>query len=117
MIDLGHPARGLAFIRRIETEETYAGSPIILTDQSREKIARQQFTVLAVGGVEFCEDEDCEREHAIRYTEYDEPVNVHLYDVAAGDWVLVRNRAWAETPDPNVFVVRQEAIVGKFIER
>ena len=33
-----------------------------------------------------------------------------------GDWVLLRNRSWDLTPDPHIYAVRQEYILGVFRE-
>jgi co-chaperonin GroES (HSP10) len=104
------PARGLAYIRHIETAERYGSSPIIITPQSRDKITCQQFEIVAVGNYERCEDEDeCVRHHNKRME--------HVHRLKIGEWVLVKNRAWTATPDPAVFVVKQDAILGKFVER
>ena len=110
MIDLGHPARGLAYIRHITTEEWYGNSPIVILPTTRDKISRQQFIVVALGKYEICEDVDeCKRVH--------NKWGQHVHRLMCGDWVLVKNRSWMQTPDPNVFVVRQDAILGKFVER
>ena len=110
MIDIGYPSRGLAYIKHIKTAETYAGSPIIIPEPARDKVSAQQFEVVAVGNYEICEDPDeCRRHHTKR--------GEHVHRLEEGDWVLVRNRAWLSTPDPDVFVVRQDAILGKFVER
>ena len=116
-MNLGHPARGLAFIKHIETEETYRGSSIIIPDQARDKIAKQQFIVVAVGEPEWCEDDECPRLHdPLLRVDGEEYEFYHRSDVRGGDWVLCRNRSWAATPDPNIFVVRQADILGKFVE-
>lgn len=107
-MNLGTPARGLAFIRHIQTEETYRGGAIIVTPKTRDKIAAQQFTVVAVGLPDYCEDDECERHHSTDST--------HLYQVEPEDWVLVKNRTWLATPDPAVFVVKQIDVMGKFEE-
>jgi hypothetical protein len=104
------PARGLCYIKHIQTAETYANSPIIITDKSRDAISKQQFEIVALGKYEICEDvEECVRHH--------NKWNQHVHRLMCGDWVLVKNRAWLATPDPDVFVVRQDAILGKFVER
>jgi co-chaperonin GroES (HSP10) len=104
------PANGLVFIRHVRTEATYPGGKILIPDASRDKVARQQFEVVAVGGYETCkEPEECVRHH--------NKWNQHVHRLMCGDWVLVKNRAWLATPDPDVFVVRQDAILGKFVER
>ena len=110
MIDIGHPARGLAYIRHVETEERYGNSPIVILPTTRDKIAKQQFIVVGLGKYEICEDVDeCKRVH--------NKWGQHVHRLMCGDWVLVKNRSWMQTPDPSVFVVRQDAILGKFVER
>jgi hypothetical protein len=104
------PARGLCYIKHIVTEDRYPGSPIYITDKSRDKVASQQFEIVALGKYEICEEpEECVRHH--------NKWNQHVHRLMCGDWVLVRNRAWLATPDPDVFVVRQDAVLGKFVER
>jgi len=100
------PARGRAFIRHIETEETYPGSPIIITPKSQDQITRCQFEVVRVGDYFKCRDEDCERPHT--------KLHEHRHNLCEGDWVLCKNRTWAETPDPDVFVIWTDDILGKF---
>lgn len=116
MIDLGTPARGLAFIRHIQTSENYANSPIVITPKTRYAIAKCQFIVVAVGGCEICEDEDCERYHYAISTFSENGPSMHPHSVEVGDWVLVRNRAWMASPDPGVFVCRVDDVLGKFVE-
>ena len=101
------PARGLIYIRHIATEETYRGGAIVITPKSRDKVAAQQFIVTAIGESEHCDDEDCERPHVLE---------CHVHGLMVGDWVLVRHRSWMATPDPNVYVVRTDDILGKFEE-
>jgi len=109
ILDGVYPARGLVFVRHVETAETYANSPIVIPAQARDKVAKQQFIVTAVGNYEFCDDpEECERPHTKR--------GEHKHRLEEGDWVLLRNRSWMLTPDPQVFVVRQSDVLGKFIE-
>lgn len=109
LIDLGYPASGLAFIRHVETVERYANSPIIVTPKTRDHLTRCQFIVTAVGDYEYCADvEDCGRHHDKR--------GRHPHRLVEGDWVLVRNRSWSLTPDPDIYVIRQGYILGKFKE-
>ena len=104
------PARGLCYIKRIETAETYANSPIIITDKTRDQISKQQFGVVALGKYEICEEpEECPRHH--------NKWNQHVHRLMCGDWVLVRANSWMATPDQDVLVCRQDAILGKFVER
>jgi hypothetical protein len=119
LVDLGHPARGLAFIRHIDTEERYQGGAIVIPEHIRDKVAKQQFNVVAVGLPALCEDyDDCSRRH--RPVPDGKGGIGHRHhppmELEAGDWVICRNRSWAATPDPNVFVVRQSDILGRFIE-
>lgn len=100
------PARGLAFIKHIETEETYPGSAILVTQKTRDKITKCQFEVVRVGDYARCADEDCERPH----TKFRE----HKHHLLEGDWVLCKNRAWMETDDEQIYVIRQDDIWGKF---
>jgi co-chaperonin GroES (HSP10) len=103
------PARGKCFIRRIETEETYRGGSIFITAKSREKVATCQFVVVSVGDYEACHDlDECNRPHHKGF--------MHKHRLKVGDWVVVRNRTWLATPDPDVFVCRQADVLGKFEE-
>jgi hypothetical protein len=104
------PARGLAFIRHIQTAETYAGSPIVIPEQARDRVAKQQFVVTSVGDYERCDDPDeCNRPHHRGL--------FHKHRLMVGDWVLARNRSWMLTPDPDVYVIRQADILGTFQEK
>ena len=104
------PARGRAFIRHVTTAETYAGSPIIVPAQARDKVAKCQFVVVSVGDYEVCEDPDeCPRPHY--------KGRFHMHRLQIGDWVLVKHRMEIITPDPDVFVVNQSDILGVFEER
>jgi hypothetical protein len=104
------PARGLCYIKHVATQETYGNSPIIITPKSRDKIAAMQFEIVALGKYEICEDvEDCTRQH--------NKWNQHVHRLMCGDWVLVKNRSWMLTPDADIYVCRQDAVLGKFVER
>ena len=127
-MDLGTPARGLAFIRHVTTEDRYAGGSIIIPDHVRDKVSRQQFNVVAVGLGDICEEpDDCGREHDVLCTSVEQRLphgvigsvtaeHLHTYQVRPGDWVLCRNRSWAATPDPDIYVIRQSDILGKWVE-
>ena len=113
-MNLGHPARGLAFIKHIDTEERYRGGQIIIPDPVRDKVAKQQFNVIAVGAWEVCDDpEECRRPHSFHLGT---DSYCHHCEVRMGDWVLCRNRSWSATPDPDIFVVKQSDILGKWVE-
>jgi co-chaperonin GroES (HSP10) len=103
------PARGLAFVKHIQTEETYRGGSIIIPDQARDKVARQQTIVVSVGDYERCDDlEECNRPHT--------KAGEHKHRLMEGDWVLCRNRSWGLTPDPDIYVIRVVDILGIFTE-
>lgn len=109
ILDGFYPARGLAFIKHVETEETYRGGTILIPDQARDKVAKQQFTVVAVGDYERCEDlEECKRPHHKGV--------FHRHHLMQGDWVICRNRSWLASPDPDVYIIRQVDILGVFRE-
>ena len=101
------PARGLIYIRHIDTEETYRGGAIVITPKSRDKVAAQQFIVTAIGESEHCDDEDCERPHVLE---------CHIHGLMVGDWILARNRAWSSTLEDGVYVLRQADVLGTFKE-
>jgi co-chaperonin GroES (HSP10) len=104
-----YPARGKVYIRHVLTEDKYAGGRIIVPDQARDKIARQQFVVVSVGDYEACHDlDECNRPHHKGF--------MHKHRLKVGDWIVVRNRTWVATPDPDVFVCRQVDVLGKFEE-
>jgi co-chaperonin GroES (HSP10) len=106
------PARGLAWLRKVETEETYRGGRLIIPDQARDKVAKQQFIVVALGDYEFCGAdswEDCPLAHHTKRGE-------HRHRLQVGDWVVARNRSWGDTLDPNVYDIRVEYILGVFQE-
>lgn len=102
------PARGLAFIQRVETEECYRGGNIVIPDTIRDKVAALQFTVVAVGNYERCEDEDCLRRHTKK--------GEHKHRLQLGDWIVARNRSWMASPDPDIYVVSINNILGIFEE-
>lgn len=106
------PARGRAFVRRIETAEAYSGGRVLIPIQAREKVSRQQFVIEALGDYEFCEADSWEDCPLAGHTKRGE----HRHRLQCGDWVLLRNRSWDLTPDPHVFVVRQADILGVFKE-
>lgn len=106
-LDRVQPTHGLAFIRRITTEETYRGGRIVVPDASRDKLAALQFTIVALGPWERCDDADCDRPHTD---------GRHGTSLAVGDWVVVRKRAWLASPDPDLYIVRTGDILGVFEE-
>lgn len=106
------PARGRAFVKKVETEDRYAGGRILIPDQARDRVSRQQFLIVALGDYEFCTADSWEECPLASHTKRGE----HRHRLQVGDWVLLRNRMWDSTPDPDVYVVRQEHILGVFQE-
>lgn len=98
------PARGRCLVRKVETDESYAGSRIVLLEATRERIAAQQVEVLAVGPQVQCEDEWCERAHDIVNVESAKWVGEHPCTVKAGDWVLIAPRSLVEAESGTYFV-------------
>lgn len=115
------PAPGLAFVRKIETQDRYAGGSILIPEQARDRVSASQWEIVACGAPEICTDEDCERFHydLIAADPGEKAVEIRWhepYNLQEGDWVLVRKRAPSVTPEPDLFVVKQSDVLGKFIE-
>lgn len=122
------PAPGLAFVRRVTTEENYRGSGIVIPEQARDKLSEMQWEIVACGAPEPCDDEDCERYHECEVATWEicsrEPfkdkgldilrIRFHRCDLAPGDWVLLRKRSAVESPEPELWIVRQDAVIGRF---
>lgn len=114
------PAPGLAFVRKIQTAEQYPGSQIIVPEQARDKVANDQWEIVACGAPEPCEDEACERQHHQdilihpRLLDNYGPGRTHPCHLAPGDWVLTRKRSVVPSPQPELFIVKQDDVIGKF---
>lgn len=124
------PAPGLAFVRKIQTAETYGGSAIIVPEQARDKVSAEQWEIVSVGAPEPCDDEDCARKHLyimsngswiyiapmsnVRFETEKEPEKRHPCDLVPGEWVLVRKRAPVPSPEPDLWIIRQDDCIGRF---
>lgn len=114
------PMPGLCFVRKISTVEQYPGSQIIVPEQARDKIVEAQWEIVSVGAPEPCDDEDCERWHhhvagpggMVNEDHWME----HPCDLAPGDWVLTRKRSVVPSPQPELYIVRQDDCIGRFVE-
>lgn len=103
------PARGLLYVRKIETEEVYRGGRVLIPQQAQDKIAKHQFEVVSVGDYARCPDVDeCSRPH----TKFGE----HRHYLVVGSWILAKNRSWGHTVDPDIYVLRQDDVLGVFQE-
>lgn len=101
------PLRGKVFIRKVETEENYPGSAIVIPEHIRDKVSSCQFEVVRVGDYAFCDDEDCERPHGKGHQ--------HKHHLCEGDWVLCIARSWMETLEPGLYLINADDIIGKFV--
>lgn len=109
------PAPGLAFVRKIQTAETYGGSAIIVPEQARDKVSESQWEIASVGDLEECKDEECPRPHDPTGDFLNGPVQMwHPCDLAPGDWVLCRKRSVVPSPQPELFIVKQDDVIGRF---
>lgn len=84
------PAPGWCLVRLAATAETYAGSRIIIPDNVRERVARNQVEIAALPIHDArCDDADCPRPHP-------HPLPQPL---AVGDWAIASPRALIALPD------------------
>ena len=113
------PARGLALVRKAETETTVAGGKIFLPESVRDGMANYQIEVLALGPTDLCRDYDnCTRPHGgVAYLPNDRSEKEwwpHLPDpnLVVGAWCVVRHRTFVPSDDPlgKTFFVRQADI-------
>ena len=121
------PARGRLLVRPVEVEETRAGGRVILIADTRERMTLGQCEVVAVGALAECDPErsraerKCERAHAWLCDRNDtemygccETVRIHLHDFRVGDWLLVRPRAFIDSPNPErrEWFVHQDDVIA-----
>ena len=91
------PGKGWLFVERIETEESFAGSSIIIPTQARERTALWQYTVLAQGPLD-TPDED------------EEPFTPSI--LQPGDWVMARQRAAVQVFEENLILLAEQDCVA-----
>lgn len=108
------PAPGLAFVSKIATEENYRGSGILIPEQARDKVSAEQWEIVVTGAGDPCDDEDCERWHWMETGPGYIGQRVHPCHVQPGDWVLVRKRAPVASPEPDLWIIRQDDVIGRF---
>lgn len=106
---LGHlltgliPRPGLALIRPIRVAETFPGSSILLTENTREFLTTGQAELVSIGM-------EADRED---YTwEEDEYGWDDLVGLTEGRWLLLRHRTWIPTDEPDLYLVRHEDIIA-----
>jgi co-chaperonin GroES (HSP10) len=109
------PARGLLFVKKIDTQETFAGGRIVIPHASREQMSAHQMHVVAVGADERCENEDCTRPHEYEGAT-DEGARVHPADVrlTEGAWIYVQPRALvdASVEGEDLYFVRHDNVLA-----
>lgn len=114
------PARGKILVTPIETEQTMPGGSIILIDDTRQKLASHQMTVLAVGAPAFCDDpEHCDvlvhGKELLDGTWYDYHPNDPL--ITDGAWVFVQPRSLVPASDREPhYLITADDILGVFTE-
>jgi hypothetical protein len=86
------PARGVLFVRHVETADQLPGGRILLPASVQAALTQLQMTVVDVGLPVVCEDQDCGRRHGWE-TDKVWTARVHPVDVAPGDWVVVKPRS------------------------
>lgn len=110
------PARGKAFVRKIETPESLPGGKILLTPTTREDLTAQQVELVAIGAPAFCDDETCERLHlGVRHPDMEQDVGrVHMLEgrIRSGAWALLAPRALTPTDQDDLYVVHQDDVLA-----
>ena len=130
------PARGLLLVRPVDVTETLAGGRVILVADTRERMAANQYEVVAVGAFAVCLPErsraerKCTRPHVIEACGGCEDVvecgagmhwcadrrRVHAHSIRVGDWILTAPRVSIAGPDPesSACFVHQDSVWGIF---
>ena len=109
---MSQPARGLVWLRAVETPETLAHGRIILTQSTREVLTTHQMEVVSVGAPSICENEDCERYHWIA-NDLSERHHGMPPGLEVGAWVLVRHRSLTETHEEGLYCVHQDDVLAR----
>ena len=104
------PARGLVYVRPVETAESIPGGRIILTEATRQNMTSCQAEVVSVGAPAYCSDVDCERPHG--WLSYDITSRWHATVVQRGDWVIVMHRSLTETHLDGLFCCNQDEVLA-----
>lgn len=101
------PGPGWLLVKRVETEETFGGSSIVIPVQARDDVTRLQVEAIAVArDGAYCGDRDCERRHddAGRH-----PVP---FGLEAGSWCLLKPRSLVQGPDDWTYVVAMDDVMA-----
>lgn len=97
------PRPGLALVRPIAVAETFPGSPIILTENTRDFLTTGQAELVAIGPEAHPDDYTWDAEDAY-WTD--------LQGLQPGRWLLLRHRTWLPTDVPDRYLVRHEDIIA-----
>lgn len=121
------PARGLLFVRPVETDETLPGGRILLTQETRDAMVAHQCEVIAVGDFAECdpsrsrEERKCERKHDYECIAVDcggfctdDGRRVHGHNIRVGDWLVVRPRSFIQGPsaERKEWFIHQDAVLA-----
>jgi hypothetical protein len=102
------PGRGRCLVRKVETEETFAGSKIILPEAVRDTLSAQQVELVAVGQPSACKAwEDCERWH-----DRQGDTRTHPFHGKPGDWVVIARRSLVESGQPDCYLIPQDDVLA-----
>lgn len=93
-----HPMKGWLFVEPIETEESFAGSAIIIPTQARERTALWQYTVLDQGPLD-TPDQD------------EEPFTPSAF--LTGDWVMARQRSAIQVFEENLTLLAEQDVLAR----
>lgn len=110
----GTPARGLVWVRKVETAETLPGGLIVLPQEVRDGLTSCQAEVVAIGAPAVCEDEGCERHHVSRWWRQYEWATYHIHRLTVGDWVVVTHRALSPTHQDNLYCCHHDDVLARF---
>jgi len=97
------PAPGWCIVQTVATEERFGGSRIIVPQQTRDWMSRNQVEILQVGGALHCEEDDC-------WCDGTHPAPPRL---TPGSWAIVRPRSKHPIPrEHSMFLVPTSEIVA-----
>lgn len=106
------PSRGRLLVRRVETDERFAGSLLIMPQTVREGLAANQVQIVAAGPSGYCTNKRCERPHVGDGDDRQHPADPLL---TVDAWALVRHRSLIEASDTDrLYFVEQDHVEAVF---
>jgi hypothetical protein len=106
------PARGLVWVRRVETPETTPHGHIVLTPDTRDALTVGQMEVVAIGAPAYCVDPDCERCNRLTGIALYPEAFMHPTSAQVGDWVLVKHRSLTATHEDGLYCCQQDELLA-----